>query len=431
MPTIPPIVNFIKYLFGCDVNGVAQSFQPVNAAKRGLCYWDGSSWTNVTGANGEPLILPDMEKVEGGSHPYVLIMRPSGQIMGLTTPAEMTGKATFKSDGGNLGFFEETGGEKVLPNEGIGLVGYNPDGNVVIVGGADAKGLYYINGDGQVLLIGNGSDGQTLKIINGAPAYGDPASGSAVGGFPGSGLRAVIARNTSVSNINVKAPSLAFKSSVDASITTIDNIDVNVSIAAAAGPGGIDTGAVSNAQWYYVWAVNNGVTTDAMLSLSAVAPSEVNAAGYTLSAFVGMAYVEGTGDLRPFIQKGVKVVTPAILAGNNMNITNAYAAVPVTAALNTLVPPNAVAVSGLVGGSLAETEARMVSVASATTGIGEQFTSQGNTTGAASYLSFKWDYGNFLDLPLLDSAAPVIYWKGHDNVNGKRRLMVTGFVMRG
>ena len=433
---LPPIVDTGKYLAVFDINGILQVLSiPVN---RSLLSWDGSNITFLDGSQTKPIIVDKLEQALGGSHPYLLIQRPSGQLMAFTTPATMTGKSRLISDGGQIMFEQVAEAENEMPSEGVGLIGLDKNNDVIVVGSITAEGLYYIDGTGVVTLIKSGTAGQVLSIVNNAPSFADPTSGAASGGFPGTGLRSVLGANSSTTAINIQTSTMVFKSSVDGTTTTIDGVNVNVAInAPVPGPGGIDVGAVANNSWYYVWLINNGVATAGILSLSAIAPDISNAPGYTLSAFASMIFVDGTGVIRPFIQKGVDFRIAPKEYGNAMSITNAWTPVPGgTAPLAALIPPNAVAVSGQSGGSTTETQYIEVSVASDGNGIGEQFVSLANTaslgTPVVAYSGFKYDHGSFYDLMLPHAPAiPQIYWKANQNHTAKRRMTITGFKIRG
>ena len=428
---LPPMVDTAKYLAVYDINGLQQVLNI--PATRGLLAWDGTNINWMDGSGGEPLILDKLEQTLGGSHPFLLIQRPSGQLMAFSTPATMKGKARLISDGGNIQFEEVSEAGNQLPDEGTGVIALDKNNNVIVVGSLTAEGLYYIDGDGNVTLLNNGTAGQVLSMVNGTPTFSDPSQGSAAGGFPGSGLRAVLGRSTSNVNANFKTSGLALKSSVDGSITTLGSADVNVNVGVS-GLGGIDIGSASNSTWYYAWVVNNGSLTNAMLSLSATAPDITANPTYTLSAFVGMVYIESTGNIRQFIQKGTSFSTLPQLFGNNISVTTAWALVPGTVPIATLIPPNAISISGEAGGSTAEDTPSSIVMAGEATGIGEQVVTDGlplSTTSfnGAPFNNFKCDYGTFNRL-LLDTTAG-IYWKANINRTSKRRVTVTGFEIRG
>lgn len=119
------------------------------------------------------------------------------------------------------------------------------------------------------------------------------------------------------------ADQLVVQSSSGGSIL-LSNVNVTASVAAAAGLGGVDTGATAANTWYAMWVVSNGTTTGMVLSLSATAPTMP--ATMTHKARVGWIRTDGSGSKFPlgFIQFGRKVrYKPA--AASNLTVLPAMA----------------------------------------------------------------------------------------------------------
>ena len=72
--------------------------------------------------------------------------------------------------------------------------------------------------------------------------------------------------------------------------------------------GGLDTGSEANSTWYHVWGIKRPDTgvVDALFSLSASAPTMPT--NYTLKAYVGAVYNDGSGNLKAFSQYGNSVL---------------------------------------------------------------------------------------------------------------------------
>lgn len=110
-----------------------------------------------------------------------------------------------------------------------------------------------------------------------------------------------------------------------------------ISTSAAAGPGGIDTGAVAASTWYYTFAITKPDGSKALIySLSSTSPSLANASGYTKWARVGVFRTDGTANKFPlaFKQSGRRFQY-AIAAGTNLT---AYPAMGSTTAVLTNSP---------------------------------------------------------------------------------------------
>lgn len=116
----------------------------------------------------------------------------------------------------------------------------------------------------------------------------------------------------------------------------VSAVDLTVDIAAS-GANGLDTGAEDNVL-YYIWVINNGTTTAALLSESSTAPTLPS--GYTFKALVG-AVRNVSSDFKTFGQIGSVVAhssITALLSGSETSFT----AVDLTG----LIPATAKAITG-------------------------------------------------------------------------------------
>lgn len=124
---------------------------------------------------------------------------------------------------------------------------------------------------------------------------------------------------------------------------------------AAAGAGGLDTGALAASTWYSVWRIGKADGTRSwLISLSATAPSMP--AGYTHKARVGWIRTDGTANKYPlsFKQYGRRVkyapiagsnltTLPGMASGAAGSFNSSYVAV----ATGSFIPPTAGLISGI------------------------------------------------------------------------------------
>lgn len=104
------------------------------------------------------------------------------------------------------------------------------------------------------------------------------------------------------------------------------------------GLNGLDTGARAANQWYYVWAISNGLTTGSLLSLSSTAPTMPS--GYTFKKLVGAVRTDGSSNLLNFMQSG----TDAFYMAANSILSGGTSTVWTSVGLGSYVPPLATAV---------------------------------------------------------------------------------------
>jgi hypothetical protein len=102
------------------------------------------------------------------------------------------------------------------------------------------------------------------------------------------------------------------------------------------GTNGLDTGSEAVSTWYYVYIINNGTTTNALLSAST---SPTLPSGYTYKALVSTVYNNSSGNFVSYVQYNKNIYynsASTILSG-------AYNTVYTSIALGIYVPPNAIA----------------------------------------------------------------------------------------
>ena len=111
------------------------------------------------------------------------------------------------------------------------------------------------------------------------------------------------------------------------------------------GLGGLDTGSVAANTWYYLWAVSNGTSVNAVFSLSSSAPNNSGFSTYTYKARIGSVRTDGSSHVKAFIQNGHNVQyintgsgLPTIGSGLAGNIVTP---VFVSVSVSNFVPPTA------------------------------------------------------------------------------------------
>lgn len=72
--------------------------------------------------------------------------------------------------------------------------------------------------------------------------------------------------------------------------------------AATTGANGLDTGSLANNTWYHIWLISNGLTTAALLSLSATSPTMPS--GYVYKYRIGAQKTGGSATFNRVIQRG-------------------------------------------------------------------------------------------------------------------------------
>lgn len=125
--------------------------------------------------------------------------------------------------------------------------------------------------------------------------------------------------------------------------------------AATTGANGIDTGALANNTWYYIFLISNGTTVASLLSLSATAPTLPS--GYVYFMRVGAVRTLGAATFVRILQRGQKVVYRVVTGSVTPNypsmITGASgdpnAPTYTSVAVANFVPPTAIGINGMIG----------------------------------------------------------------------------------
>ena len=159
-------------------------------------------------------------------------------------------------------------------------------------------------------------------------------------------------------------------------VLKVTAVDLTVDIEAS-GANGLDTGAEDNV-FYYIWVINNGLTTGGLLSIKhSDADPPTMPAGYTYKALIG-AIKNTAGDFITIYQKGNRVSTSNIAALTDG--TSASADID----LSTMIPVTATAVRGWAAASKSASTVCGVTLSSSATG-GESIYI--GSTGASGDLS--------------------------------------------
>ena len=124
---------------------------------------------------------------------------------------------------------------------------------------------------------------------------------------------------------------------------------LNVTVdSAVSGAAGLDTGSISNGNWYHIWAIYNPstLTASALISLAYPGSGAVTMpAGYTAKGYLGAAYYV-SASFNDFSQIGGSVASKEVQV---LVIGTNTAATSINTLLRTAVPQNAIYASGYAG----------------------------------------------------------------------------------
>ena len=238
-------------------------------------------------------------------------------------------------------------------------------------------------------------------------------------------------------SVSIRAHAITLTNNLSVGSRIKHSADLICNIAAPVGLGGLDAGAKTPNTWYYIWVVFNPDTKalSTLLSLSGYNPTIPAGSGYTHKCMVGQVYNDAGSNFRDFYQIDNTVwFAPVQIFNDKTGSAAAYQ--PLDPAeqntLNTLVPLNAISVSGNMGKSQAPSgELCVMYLASNTTGIGEVI-----ICGGASAAQNGWAFaGSFKDIPLMtqliDPTLPLeslhqLYWKTSENTQF-HRLQISSY----
>lgn len=168
-------------------------------------------------------------------------------------------------------------------------------------------------------------------------------------------------------------------------------VDLNNTIGS---PLGLDTGSVTNGQWYYLWLIGTGNTVSAVLSASSTAPTLTSSglSAYTYTCLVGAAYYNSVPAFTQFYQRGKKVITAEQVIFISTSLTGSLTLLSSTnlTTFKTAVPPIAVECSGTLGATTGAAAAA-ITVAATAAGIGSvtvSITGNANQDGFAAAAPF-------------------------------------------
>ena len=269
--------------------------------------------TNLEAKQGQDDVLAYIRQMPGGAAETELTIAagaitPTGALHvvdteGDTAADDLTNIAATSQPGGRILLLEGADAARVTTvKHGAGGAG-----QIILADGADyaldAVGkrlaLVLIGADWYELWRYYGPDKAGARANLGVPALVSPCNVLA----PHAGL---VVQRASVSTVDVDADGILLRNA-DGEVTWIENVNLTVDMAAS-GANGLDTGVEAALTWYYVHAIYDATLSSraALLSLSATSPTLPS--GYTYAGLVGAAYNDGVGNMRPFHQRGTRVV---------------------------------------------------------------------------------------------------------------------------
>lgn len=420
----------LKYIGGFDNLGYPKILdQPAHS---GFLQWNGGDFFMADGSAGLPIILDQLQvwtnaspslptpiqvdKLFGQSDGKLFALEPE-----LSVTPDVTWFATFTN--GEFAFIQiSTIG---VPVTGFGLVvrqgtnGANPASvpPAFLLG----PGIPLLDQYGGSTLITSAVEGQVLTIQSGVPVFKTISSGSATaGGSPG--LGGVSGASTSVTAVTVTAYAVVLMD-VSGDAVTITNFNQSADITAS-GVSGLDTGSEAASTWYYCYAIYNGSTSKLLISASATTPTLPS--GYTYYSLVSLFYNDASSNIVAYVQRGRKFWTAFRLWGDNINAGTGLAVVSAGTNINTLLPPIVASCSGIVGGGTGQVSNLEYSVASDSNGTARQTFYPGEVFSTASPDGFKFNMGNFIDLPIVAPGSAVVYWQT-STATTKGRIGFTGY----
>lgn len=388
-------------------------------ANRSILACDGSNFFWVDGTDALPWIMNQLKLVgEGSTLNGLISTNAGGRIYRFVN--ETNGVMVLKSQGGTV-FWATSGGDGdlTLPQTGSGVL-IRPVNTAPVW--LSSAGVIVVNANGEAISV-TGSSSEVLTWGVNGPEFRPLPSGNISSGNSGASLSGVVAGSTSASAINVRVPAFGLTNGADE--ITVTNVNVNASLVASLGAGGLDVGAEAASKWYYAYITSDAVDVHLMISENPVSPSLDN----TTDTYWGLVSLFRNGvdsNIVQYLQRGRRFQIPQVVFSQNFSVTTSLNPIASATPLATLIPPNVMTVSGIIGGSGNATAPRNMAVAATNTGIGLQIIpSENNPTGSDG---FKFDGGPITDLIIADASAPVIYAKANANDN-KRRISINGYTI--
>jgi hypothetical protein len=414
------IVPSAKYIAIFDSEGNCKILE--RPTQKSVLGFDGTDAYWMDGGTQKPLMLPNIQ-TDNMPLAYIMGISSAGRLMafrGLSDKKRFLASTLIGTvEWEDLIGVPDGPGLPFRPN--YVQDGITPVPDVLML---TDTGLIYIDASGDVTAIPNATNGYQLTMVSGVPTWKAPFSGSVSAGGNAVGFGGITGSSTSNSAVNVKAPQLTLTDSMGATVT-VTAVNVSASLTASLGIGGLDIGAEAGNTWYYLYVVSDGTNSNAVISLSPTAPDLTNLGAYTFHFLASVFRNNNASNIVQYVQRGPDFWTAPQVMTEPGAITTAYAAIPQTTALNTIVPPLVKCVSGMIGGSQA---------AGVAIGIYSWIASDANgmaVQGAAGAISGSWEgffftLFSFNRLPILDPSSPVLYWRGH-TANTKQRCVITHY----
>jgi len=347
----------------------------------------------VDGSTENPLCLPNTQLQAGGTISGVLALNDSGCLVDYSADSP-TDLQVLVQDGSDVKFESLSTAIVDAVGDGCGVLIRNCDP-------ADSDPEFTIGTEGEVLQVD----------ASGNPVWADLSNLGL-----GVGIRTLQAQSISSSSLSFQIKN-AIVFDVSGNSKRVNTVNQTVDITTS-GLGGLDTGVEAVSTWYYFHVIYNSstLTVGGLLSLSTTTPTLPT--GYDFFRVIGAVRNGSDGNFISFFQAGEFVYVNPQVALDDVAGQSSYTAV----SLSNIVPPYAIAASGVFGGTAADEVASGFYVAGTSAGMGEQGTGVGN--GSVPFNDFA-DAGPF-DCPLV--SAQTLYWKTGDS-DSDIRMIITGYTL--
>lgn len=245
---------------------------------------------------------------------------------------QITGSTTITSFGSSASaalplYFIKFNGILTLTHDATALL--IPGGGNYTTAAGDAMWVEYIgSGNWRVREIMPRNPGLSVGTVNGLTITNNTGTPTTQLDIATTGRS--ILENTSGATISVGAQTLTLN-------------------AATTGANGLDTGALANNTWYYVYLISNGTTTASLLSTSATTPTMPT--GYVYKYRIGAQRTGGAATFNRVVQKGnrAQYIPTAGSVTPNWPIMDSSKAGWTSVTVSTFVPTTAVSIRGMAG----------------------------------------------------------------------------------
>lgn len=210
-------------------------------------------------------------------------------------------------------------------------------------------------------------------------------------------------------------------------------LDLTITVGLINGP---DTAAA--ARWWYVWLISDGITTGAILSASATAPTLPPAGSYTYKALVAAAYSSSGTVFVPVYQSGrtaycdAAAATSLVFTAKNLTASWAVLSGADLTAFRIAVPPVALTVQGIAGTSVSTDDAIIALAAckddgtvDATVLIGAQFICGNRSSGTIQ----SFYQAAPVSVPIRGGSAAYNIQARSNDTDACNRLVITGWTL--